>query len=105
MGSRCLGSGDIPPWKIAKVMDLFGPWEQYDELKLETAACASAPSVRVPRDDVLLVHVELDSNSQIPFRAFDALWTAHGIDVSAISLSLTHRGNIYRAHVLQTASM
>ena len=105
MGSRCLGCGDIPPWKKAKVMDLFGPWEQYDGLKLETAACASVPSVRVPRADVLLVNVELDSNSQIPFSAVDALRTVHGIDVSAISLSLTHRGNIYGAHALKTASM
>ena len=86
-------------------MDMFGPWAQYDELNLETAAWVVAPSVRVPRDDVLLVNVELDSNSQIPFSAFDALRTAHGIDVSAISLSMTHRGNIYRAHVLQTVSM
>ena len=105
MGSRCLGCGDIPPWKKAKVMDLFGPWEQYDGLKLETAACASVPSVRVPRADVLLVNVKLDSNPQTPFSAFNSLRTVHGIDVSAISLSLTHRSNIYRAHVLQTVSM
>ena len=86
-------------------MDMFGPWGQYDQLNLETAACYSVPSVRVPRDDVMLMNVELDSDSQIPFSAFDALRTMHSIDVSAISMSLTHRGNIYRAHVLQTASM
>ena len=84
---------------------MFGPWVQCDELKLETAASASVPSMRVPRGDVLLMNVELDADSQIPFSAFDALRTEYAIDVSSISLSLTHRGNIYRAHVLQTASM
>ena len=93
----------LRPGKKAKVIDMFGPWVQYDELKLETAACASAPSVKVQRADVLLMNVELDGDSRIPFQVFDALRTQWNIDVSAISLSLTHRGNIYRAHVLQTA--
>ena len=83
------------------MIDIFGPWEQYDELKLETASSASVPSVRVSRDDILLMNVELDGDSKIPFAAFDALRNTHAIDVSAISLSLTHRGNLYRAHVLQ----
>ena len=91
------------PGKKAKVIDMFGPWVQYDELNLETAAFASLPNVKVQRADVLLMNIELDGDSQIPFQVFDALRTEWTIDVSAISLSLTHRGNIYRAHVLQTA--
>ena len=59
----------------------------------------------LPGFDVLLMNVVLDADSHIPFKAFDALRTDHGIDVSAISLSLTQQGNCYRAHVLQTASM
>ena len=66
-----------------------------------SAAFVSVPSVKVPRDDVLLMNVELDADSQIPFTALDALRTQYAIDVTAISLSLTHRGNVYRAHVLQ----
>lgn len=93
------------PGKKAKVIDIFGPWVQYDELKLETASSVSVPSVQVSRADVLLINVELDDDSTIPFRVFDALRTEYAIDVSAISLSLSHRGNIYRAHALQTASM
>ena len=62
------------------MIDIFGPWEQYDELKLETAASASVPSVRVSRDDVLLMNVELDVGSQIPFSAFDVLRKTHAID-------------------------
>ena len=56
--------------KTAKVIDIFAPWEPYDELKLETAAAASVPEVRVPRNDVLLMNVELDADSQIPFSAW-----------------------------------
>ena len=85
--------------KKAKVIDIFGPSEPYDELKLETAAAASVPEVRVTRNDILLMNVELDADSQIPFAAFDALRTAHALDVSGVSLSMTHRGNLYRARV------
>ena len=88
--------------KKAKVMDIFGSWEQYDELKAGAAAAVTVPGVRVPIADVLLMNVELDADSQIPFPVFDELRTSHDIDVSRISLSMTHRGNLYRAHVLQT---
>ena len=47
----------------------------------------------------------LDCDSKIPFQVFDVLRMEWNIDVTAISLSLTHRGNIYRAHVLQTAGV
>ena len=95
----------LRPGKKAKVIDLFGPWVQYDEQNLETAAYVTVPCVKVQRADVLLVNVHLEDNSQIPFQVFDVLRTEWNIDVSAISLSLTHRGNIYRAHVLQTAGV
>ena len=87
------------------MIDMFGPWVQYDQLKLGASSSASVPSMLVRRNDVLLMNVILDADSQIPFDAFDDLRTEHAIDVSAISLSLTQRGNIYRAHVLQTAQM
>ena len=103
--SRYFIFGDTPPWKEGQGDRHILPLEQHDELKLETAASASVPSVRVPRDDVLLMNVELDADLQIPFSAFDALRKTHAIDVSAISVSSTHRGNLYRALVLQTASM
>ena len=83
---------------------MFGPWVPYDELKLGAASSASVPNMLVPISDVLLMNVALDDASQIPFSAFDALLREHAVDISAISLSLTHRGNIYRAHVLQSAS-
>ena len=88
-----------------KVVDIFGPWEQYDNLQLETASNITLPSIRLPRDDILLMNVEVDNDGHIPFSAFDALRTQYGIDVSAISLSWTHRGNLYRAHVLRNATV
>ena len=97
-------AASLRPGKKAKVIDMFGPWVAYDEQKLGAASSASVPNMLVPRSDVLLMNVVLDDESQIPFSAFDALRREHSIDVSAISLSLTHRGNIYRAHVLQSAT-
>ena len=89
--------------KKAKVLDMFGPWEQYDVLNVASAASAFVPDRIVQRADVLLMNIELDDHQQIPFRVFDTLRLQHAIDVTAISLSLTHRGNLYRAHVLQTS--
>ena len=94
----------LRPGKKAKVIDMFGPWKPYDELMMEPAASVSVSNVKVPRDDVLLMNVELDADSQIPFTVLDALRAQYAIDVTAISLSLTHRGNLYRAHVLQNPS-
>ena len=92
----------MQPGKKAKMMDIFGSWEPYDELKAGAAAAVTVPGVQVPKADVLLMNVELEADSQIPFDVFDELRTSHDIDVSRISLSITHRGNLYRAHVLQT---
>ena len=89
--------------KKRKVMDIFGPWVQYDTHNLGAASSFTVPSVLVPHSDVLLLNVTLDADAQIPFSAFDALRTQHGIDVTSISMSSTHRGHVYRAHVLQTA--
>ena len=63
MGPRCLTCGITPPWKKAKVIDMFGPWKPHDELMVASAAFVSVPSVKVPRDDVLLMNVELDADS------------------------------------------
>ena len=101
MGSRQFSFIDTQGREKAKVVDIFGSWKPYDTLGLADAGSAKLPNNRVSRADILLMNVELDSESQIPFSAFDHLRNEHNIDVSAISLSLTHRGNLYRAHVLQ----
>ena len=76
------------------MIDIFGPWVQYDEQRLEAAACAKMPSNKVYPADVLLMNVELDDDSQIPFEVFDALNREHDIDVTGLLFSLTPRGNL-----------
>ena len=76
------------------MIDIFGPWEQYDALTLESAANAELPEVRVLRADVLLANVQLDEQSRIPFKVFETLRTIHDVDVSGFSS--TQRGNLYR---------
>ena len=48
-----------PGRKKAKVTDIFGPWVPYDEHSLEAASTFIVPSMLVPRNDVLLMNVEL----------------------------------------------
>jgi hypothetical protein len=52
--------------------------------------------------DVLIANVQLE-NDRIPFHVFDSLRLKHGIDVTALSVSQTHYGNLYRAFVLMSA--
>ena len=90
--------------KKAKVIDIFGPWEQYDALTLESAANAELPEVRVLRADVLLANVQLDEQSRIPFKLFDKLRTTHDINVSGFS-STTYiaddQGNLYSIYIMK----
>ena len=88
------GTSTMRAGKKAKVIDIFGPWEQYDALTLESAANAELPEVRVLRADVLLANVQLDEQSRIPFKVFETLRTIHDVDVSGFSS--TQRGNLYR---------
>ena len=94
-------SAALKPGTNAKVIDLFGPWERYDGVTVASASAIEVPPVEVPREEILLMNVELDADKQIPFEVLDTLNKECGIDCTAMSLSLTHRGNLYRAHVLQ----
>ena len=59
----------------------------------------SIPPVLIPRSWVLLINVELE-DGRIPFAAFAELRVTHDVDTTALSMSCTHYGNIYRAHAL-----
>ena len=86
------------------MIDIFGPWEPYDGLTLESAANAELPEVRVLRADVLLANVQLDEQSRIPFKVFDKLRTTHDVNVSGFS-STTYiaddRGNLYSIYIMK----
>ena len=88
--------------KKAKVIDIFGPWDQYDLLWMPFALYAELPDVMVLRADVLLANVQLDEQSRIPFKVFDKLRTTHDVDVSGFSS--THRGNLYSIYVMEGIS-
>ena len=68
-------------------------------MTLDEAIKTRLPSVLVPIDKALEIF-DFDDDGYIPFVVFDMLLSKHGIDVTAISMSQTHRGNMYRAHAL-----
>ena len=85
-----------------QVVDIFGPWEPYENLSQDEASQYVMPLVICNQADVLIANVELEKG-RIPFPAFVSLRMAHGIDTTALSVSQTHYGNLYRAFVLMSA--
>ncbi len=85
-----------------QVLDIFDPWEPYENLSQDEASKYALPLVVCSRADVLITNVQLDSG-RIPFTVFDALRLAHGIDTTPLSVSQTHYGNLYRSFVLMSA--
>lgn len=88
--------------KSKQVMDIFGPWEPYEHLSHREASGYALPLVICNRADVLIANVEFEQG-RITFPVFDSLRLAHGIDTTALSVSQTHYGNLYRAYVLMSA--
>ncbi len=85
-----------------QVLDIFGPWEPYENLSHGEASSYVMPLVICKHADVLIGNVELE-HGRIPFPVFDSLRSAHGIDTTGLSVSQTHYGNLYRAFVLMSA--
>ena len=83
-----------------EVVDIFGPWQLNGSLAADEAHNYSLPPVLVHRDQVLMINIELDADERVPFHVFDELCAKHGVDCTAISISKTHLGGIYRAYVL-----
>ena len=71
----------------------------FANLDMGDAAATNLPQVIVNNDDILEIF-DLDADGRIPFTILDDLRKKHGIDVTSLSMSQTHFGNIYRAHVL-----
>ncbi len=85
-----------------QVVDIFGPWEPYERLSHDEAYMYALPTVLCTRADILVADVSLDGG-RIPFSVFDSLRLEHGIDTTALSVSQTHHGNLYRAFVMMSA--
>ena len=58
------------------------------------------PSVLIRPGDMLINNIVLEQGGKIPFAAFDQLKHRFGIDVTALSVSATQNGGVYRSYVL-----
>ena len=87
-----------------QVTDIFGPWKSLDSCSADEVRHIELPPVLVAPGSVLMINVELEGGNKTPFKIFDALRTKHEIDVSALSLSSTHNGDLYRTYVLMRLS-
>ena len=87
------------PGRRKLVVDIFGAWKAVGEFSVQQLGKATLPPAMVRRQDVLECGIVLE-DEKIPFAVFDALRINHNIDVSALSRSMTHEGNRYRAYVL-----
>lgn len=83
-----------------QIPDIFGPWLAADEVPL--AEAGELPSPLVKASQVIFWGFELDDSGQLPFEAFDKLYSV-GIDCTGLSVSNTSRGSLYRAHRLMSA--
>ena len=83
-----------------KVLDIFGPWTSLHTLALAECRERNLPSPVVNLADILECNFALSSDGTLPYDVFDALRRQHGIDVTGLSMSSTHRGNLYRSYAL-----
>ena len=83
------------------MFELFGDWVPFDTLMISEAELVDFPDITVRKADILEV-ITLTGLGTIPYTALDKLRKEHAIDVTGISLSQTHLGHLYRAHVLTT---
>ena len=83
-----------------KLLDIFGPWTSMHALSLAEYPVCSMPSPVVHLADILDCSSDLSSDETLPYDVFDALRSHHGIDVTGLSVSSMHRGNLYRSYAL-----
>ena len=58
------------------------------------------PSPVVHLSDILECNFDLSSDKTLPYDVFDELRSHHGIDVTGLSVSSTHPGNLYSSYAL-----
>ena len=81
------------------MIDLFGEWVPFETLTVADAGLVNFPHIIVRNDNILELFT-CEGPGRIPYAVLDKLRVEHGIDVTSISLSQTHLGGLYRAHVL-----
>ena len=83
-----------------KLLDIFGPWTSLHTLTLAECRACNLPAPVVNLADILECNCALTSDGTLPYDVFDALRRQHGIDVTGLSMSSTHCGNLYRTYAL-----
>ena len=81
-----------------KLLDIFGPWTSLHTLTLAECRARNLPSPVVNLADISECYFALSSDGALPYDVFDALQRQH--DVTGLSMSNTHRGNLYRRYAL-----
>ena len=74
-----------------------------EEIPLAELTGTEMPPPLVRTSDVLQINVMLE-DGKIPYKALDTLRQDNGIDVTSLTHSMTHGGNIYRSYVLHGVS-
>ena len=85
--------------KKKQIVDIFGEWTRYEQLSIEGANNIEVSPVLIAPNAILLYNFDF-ADRLIPYDVFDHLRTRHAIDVTSLSVSLTAKGNLYRAAVL-----
>ena len=83
-----------------KILDVFGPWTTVDGMSLAQLRSCRLPAPLVHLDDVMECNFHLTPDGTLPYDVFDALRRRHGIEITGLSMSMTHRGNLYRSYAL-----
>ena len=91
---------DLVPRK--KALGHIRPMDEYaciDIGRIPGGAISPPPPV-VHLSDILECNFDLSSDATLPYDVFDALRSHHGIDVTGLSVSSAHRGNLCRSYAL-----
>lgn len=86
--------------KKKQVTDIFGSWYAFTTFAAVDLRDTHLPSILVRPGDILINNIVLEQGGKIPFAAFDQLKHRFGIDVTALSVSATQNGGVYRSYVL-----
>ena len=91
---------DHKPGIKRKIPDLFGTWVPLDDIEATEALMLELPSCVLSPPDVLIPNILMEADGTIPYSILDELRSEHGVDASGLLVSRTHKGNVYRSHVL-----
>ena len=83
--------------KKRQMLDVFGPWTPVD---IAPNRDCTLPTPLVVFEDILECNFEWTADGTMPYDIFECLRRDHKIDVTGLSTSLTHRGNLYRSYAL-----